>query len=182
MHCKRCLLTLPTSLYCIFVISMSFIKVMCITRFTPKLTQANRQTRFAAQIFYIHYFFAEGKKVKGCLGMMWFGDGVGRFMDFPSVHPFVSASVTRLARYNSHVVIATVSRSISACNRQCVSNRADCAASINSWSVNIRLTLHHWKYHDSWNTYIWQLFGELLVIEWLVEVQFHHFKFTSDYQ
>ena len=48
-----------------------------------------------SRYFFIHYFFAEGKKLKGCLGMMWFGDGVGRFMDFPYVRPSVSVSVTR---------------------------------------------------------------------------------------
>ena len=37
------------------------------------------------QIFSIHYFFAEGEKVKGMVRNDVFGDGVGRSMDFLSV-------------------------------------------------------------------------------------------------
>ena len=37
--------------------------------------------------FFHTLFFAEGKKVKGLVRNDVFGDGVGRFMDFPSVRP-----------------------------------------------------------------------------------------------
>ena len=40
-----------------------------------------------SEIFSIHYFIAEGKKVKGMVKNDVFGDGVGRFMDFLSVRP-----------------------------------------------------------------------------------------------
>ena len=37
--------------------------------------------------FSIYFFIAEGKKVKRMVRSDVFGDGVGRFMDFPSVRP-----------------------------------------------------------------------------------------------
>ena len=42
-------------------------------------------------IFSIHYFFAEGKKVKGMVRNDVFGDGIGRSMNFLSVCPCVTS-------------------------------------------------------------------------------------------
>ena len=58
------------------------------------------------QFFSIHYFFSEGKKVKGWLGMMCLGDGVGRCIDFSSVHP--SVHPWHVMGFKSHVYLATL--------------------------------------------------------------------------
>ena len=77
--------------------------------------------------------------------MMGFGDGVGRSMDFPSVHPSIRPSVTRcalqLARGHSNGEQVYLRMQLQATMYSCVLNRTDCAA----WQLS--------------SIEIWQMFG-----------------------
>ena len=84
-----------------------FIKSRKIFMFSANFLTAWHTILFALHekpsvIFSIHCFFAKGKIVKGMVRNNVLGDGVGRFMDFPSVRPW------RCALYNSNVTLATL--------------------------------------------------------------------------
>ena len=58
-------------------------------------------------------FFAEGKKVKGWLGMMCFGAGIGWFMHFSSVSASVRRDPVRAANNTEYCTVIQSEKSCS---------------------------------------------------------------------
>ena len=91
-----------------------------ITDFDVDDTSVGRIERFIIHLepwfFFIQYFFTEGKKAKGWLGMMCLGDWVGRAINFTSVHPCVRdrrqitralSNIVKLSNAKNHALNST---------------------------------------------------------------------------